>query len=100
MSFSLVVIILLLGFYMLRDFCGVWGCPWTDLKVTQKEKEQVESPPTLSPLSLFSYKIKEERGEIFLYLIAFRGRPWHLSQNIVNIARSPPFGGSVCQFVK
>jgi hypothetical protein len=92
MSFSLVVIVLLLGFCTLGDFCDVWGCPWTDLKVAQKEKEQFESPPTLLPLSLFSYKIKEERGEIFLYLIAFRGCPWRLSRNIVNVARSPPFG--------
>jgi hypothetical protein len=99
MSFSLVVIILLLGFFMLRDFCGVWGCLWTDLKVAQKEKEQLESPPTLSPLSLLRYKIKEERGEIFRYLIAFRGCSWRLSQNIVNLARSPPFCCSVCQFV-
>jgi hypothetical protein len=100
MSFSLAVIVLLLGICRLGDFCGVWGRPWTDLKAAQKEKEQFESPPTLSPLSLFSYKIKEERGEIFLYLIAFRGCLWHLSQNIVNLARSPPFCGFVCQFVK
>jgi hypothetical protein len=99
-SFSLAVTVLLLGIRTLRDFSGVWGCPWTDLKAAQKEKEQFESPPTLLPLSLLRYKIKEERGEISRYLIAFRGRPWHLSQNIVNIARSPPFGGSVCQFVK
>jgi hypothetical protein len=99
MSFSLVVIILLLGFFMLRDFCGVLGSPWTVEKVTPKEKEQLKSPPTLSPLSLLRYKITEERGEIFRYLIAFRGCPWRLSQNIVNVARSPPFGGIVCQFV-
>jgi hypothetical protein len=100
MSFSLVFIVLLLGVCTLGDFCVVWGCPWTDLKEAQKEKEQLESPPTLSPLSLLRYKIKEERGEIFPYLIAFRGCPWRLSQNIVNLARSPPFCGFVCQFVK
>jgi hypothetical protein len=84
---------------MLRDFCGVWGFLWTVEKVAYKEKEQFESPPTLLPLLLLRYKITKERGKIFRYLIAFWGRPWRLSQNIVNIARSPPFGGGVCQFV-
>jgi hypothetical protein len=98
MSFSLVFIVLLLGVCTLGDFCVVWGCPWTDLKEAQKEKEQFESPPTPSLLLLLRYKIKEERGEIFRYLIAFRGCPWRLSQNIVNVTRSPPFCCSVCQF--
>jgi hypothetical protein len=59
MSFSLVVIILMLGFCTLMDFCAVWGLLWTDLKVAHKEKEQFESPPTLSPLLLLRYKIIE-----------------------------------------
>jgi hypothetical protein len=90
MSFSLEVIVLLLGICTLRDFCGVWGLVWTDFKVAHKEKERFESPPTLSPL-----------------LLLFRQPPltefWgcqcyeHLLQNNVNLARSPPFGEVVCQ---
>ena len=95
MSFSLVVIVLLLGICTLRDFCAVWGLLWTDLKVAHKEKEQLESPPTLLPLLLLRCKITKERGKIFRYLTAFRGCPWHLSQNNINLARSPPFGGIV-----
>ena len=100
MSFSLVVIVLLLGNCTLRDSCEVWELLWTDLKVAQKEKEQFESPPTLSPLLLLRYKITEETYGNSRYLIAFRGCPWRLSQNIVNVARSPPFGWVMCQFVK
>jgi hypothetical protein len=92
MSFSLVVIALVFGFYSLQDWKSLWGMVWTDLKVAHKEKERIESPPTLSPLlSLFCQPPLTEFCGCQCYE--------HLLQNNVNIARSPPFGGGVCQFV-
>ena len=85
MSFSLVVILVFYCYWMIaRSFDGC-GMSVPVIKVAHKEKEWSGSPPTSIPLFLLSYWWSS------ILPVVFWGCLKHLSQNIVNVARSPPF---------
>ena len=81
MSFSVVVIFVFDCYWTIAQSFDTGGMIVPVNDVAHKEKEWSGSPPTSFPLLLLSYWLP----------VVFWGYPRHLSQNCINVARSPPF---------